>query len=192
MNQPVATELLESAGRMVTVADHGGIAVKLLRDGPAKPEFDVVLMDALMPEIDGLTATRMLRPESRFNDLPIIAMTAHALVEERERCLQAGRIDHVTKPIDPDALFSTLARWNKPRQVASESTRTNVPAGTDPALHEIGGIDMNGGLARVAGNKRLYRRLLEQFVAKQADADTKIEQALVREIGNRRKGLHIR
>jgi len=79
-----------------------------------------------------------------------------------------------------------------PGQVASESTRTNVPAGTDPALHEIGGIDMNGGLARVAGNKRLYRRLLEQFVAKQADADTKIEQALVREIGNRRKGLHIR
>ena len=76
----------------------------------------------------------MLRAESRFNDLPIIALIAHALVEEREGCLQAGRIDHVTKPIDPDALFSTLARWNKPRQGC---LRVNPyqRAGGDPIEH---------------------------------------------------------
>jgi PAS domain S-box-containing protein len=180
MNQQVATELLESAGAVVTVADHGGIAVKMLREGPEKPEFDVVLMDLQMPEVDGLTATRMLRAEPRFNELPIIAMTAHALVEERERCLQAGMNDHVTKPIDPEVLFSTLARWTKPRQVASESARAKASTATDVPVPRIEGIDIAGGLARVAGNKRLYRNLLEQFAAKQADADIQVEQALAK------------
>ncbi len=106
MNQQVATELLESAGAIVTVANHGGIAVKLLREGPQPPAFDIVLMDLQMPEMDGHTATRLLRADPRFNDLPIVAMTAHALVEERQRCLEAGMNDHVTKPIDPDALFA--------------------------------------------------------------------------------------
>jgi PAS domain S-box-containing protein len=179
MNQQVARELLESAGALVTVAEHGGIAVKLLREGPEKPNFDLVLMDLQMPEMDGLTATRMLRQEPKFSDLPIIAMTAHALVEERERCLQAGMNDHITKPIDPDVLFSTLARWTKPRQVASEPARTRVSTETE-FLPAIEGIDIAGGLVRVAGNRRLYRSLLDQFAAKQADADIKIEEALAK------------
>ena len=70
-----------------------------------------------MPEMDGFTATRLLRAEPQLQELPIIAMTAHALVEERQRCLEAGMNDHVSKPIDPDALFATLMRWAKPRQV---------------------------------------------------------------------------
>jgi signal transduction histidine kinase/DNA-binding response OmpR family regulator/HPt (histidine-containing phosphotransfer) domain-containing protein/CHASE3 domain sensor protein len=179
MNQQVATELLESAGATVRVADHGGIAVKILRDGPEKPEFDVVLMDMQMPEVDGLTATRILRAEPRFSELPVIAMTAHALVEERERCLQAGMNDHLTKPIDPDALFSTLARWTKPLQIAlPEPARVDAPPAAEPPLPNIEGIDMMGGLARVAGNKRLYRNLLDQFAAKQFDVADKIDEAL--------------
>ena len=70
MNQQVATELLESAGAVVTVADHGGIAVKLLREGPEPPPFDIVLMDLQMPEMDGLTATRLLRADPRFAIFP--------------------------------------------------------------------------------------------------------------------------
>ena len=123
MNQQVATELLESAGAIVTVANNGRIAVDLLRNGPQPPAFDVVLMDLQMPEMDGHTATRLLRADSRFKDLPILAMTAHALVEERERCLQAGMNDHVTKPIDPDALFAAIARWTKPREAAASTRR---------------------------------------------------------------------
>ena len=88
--------------------------MKLLQEGPQPPPFDIVLMDLQMPEMDGFTATRLLRADPRFDDLPIVAMTAHALVEERERCLQAGMNDHVTKPIDPDALFAAFARWTKP------------------------------------------------------------------------------
>jgi CheY-like chemotaxis protein/HPt (histidine-containing phosphotransfer) domain-containing protein len=188
MNQQVATELLESAGATVTVADHGGIAVKLLQNGPQPPPFDIVLMDLQMPEMDGFTATRILRADPRFKDLPILAMTAHALVEERERCLQAGMNDHVTKPIDPDALFAALARWTKPRKAAAAEALSAAKTIVEDGLPEIEGVDVAGALKRVAGNKRLYRSLLEQFAAKQSDTDARIADALAngdREVAER-------
>jgi PAS domain S-box-containing protein len=174
MNQQVATELLESAGAIVKIANHGGIAVNLLKEGPQPPPFEIVLMDLQMPEMDGLTATRLLRADKRFDGLPIVAMTAHALVEERERCLQAGMNDHVTKPIDPDALFAALARWAKPRAEAAPSK----PPKAQGELPEIEGVNTADGLKRVAGNVRLYRSLLEQFVAKESDAVSTIREAL--------------
>ena len=119
MNQQVATELLESAGASVTIANHGGEAVRILMEGEQPPPFDVVFMDLQMPEMDGFTATTLLRTRPQLQELPIIAMTAHALVEEQQRCLQAGMNDHVSKPIDPDALFTALMRWSKPRRVSS-------------------------------------------------------------------------
>jgi HPt (histidine-containing phosphotransfer) domain-containing protein len=131
-----------------------------------------------MPEMDGLTATRLLRADVRFNDLPIVAMTAHALVEERERCLQAGMNDHVTKPIDPDALFAAIARWTKPREIAPIASSEPEPSTAEAAIPDIEGVDVAGALRRVAGNKRLYRSLLDQFASKQADADVKIFEAL--------------
>ena len=115
--------LLESAGAVV--ANHGGEAVKILTDGDQAPEFDVVFMDLQMPEMDGLTATKLLRGDPRLQKLPIIAMTAHALVEQRQRCLDVGMNDHVSKPIDPDNLFSTLLRWAKPRP--TPTTRGEAP-----------------------------------------------------------------
>jgi CheY-like chemotaxis protein len=177
LNQQVATELLESAGAIVTVANNGAVAVKRLREGPEKPLFDVVLMDLQMPEMDGITATRLLRGDARFRDLPIIAMTAHALVEERERCAEAGMNDHVTKPIDPDALFAALTRWTKPVETPA-SGQKSTPSAAGTALPEIDGVDIAGGLKRVAGNVRLYRSLLQQFVEKQATACSQIVDAL--------------
>jgi two-component system, sensor histidine kinase and response regulator len=177
MNQQVATELLESAGATVTVAGNGAIAVKLICDGPQPPPFDIALMDLQMPEMDGYTATRHIRADARFKDLPILAMTAHALVEERERCLQAGMNDHVTKPIDPDALFAALSRWAKPRAAAPAEPKP-ASAASETELPNIEGVDVAGGLKRVAGNKRLYRSLLEQFAAKQGDVAAQIEAAL--------------
>ncbi len=177
MNQQVAKELLESEGATVTIAGHGGIAVKLLQDGPQPPLFDIVLMDLQMPEMDGHTATRLLRSDARFNDLPILAMTAHALVEERQRCLEAGMNDHVTKPIDPDALFAALRRWVKPREItelnvvplkAAEARAVELPG--------IPGVNLADGLNRVAGNRRLYRNLLEQFCDKQAGVGKQIRE----------------
>ena len=179
MNQQVATELLESAGAAVTVASHGGIAVNLLKGGPQPPAFDIVLMDLQMPEMDGHTATRLLRDDPRFRDLPIVAMTAHALVEERKRCLDAGMNDHVTKPIDPDALFAALARWVKTGPATPSLEAAKAPALVrEVEILDIPGVDAAGGLKRVAGNSRLYRSLLEQFVGKQADVASQITEAL--------------
>jgi CheY-like chemotaxis protein len=181
MNQQVATELLESAGAIVTVANHGGEAVKILTAGGQPPAFDVAFMDLQMPEMDGFTATRLLRSDPRLRKFPIIAMTAHALVEERQRCLDAGMNDHVSKPIDPDNLFATLLRWTKPRPkqaVESPVPVTNIKAPDEVALPEIAGIKIADGLNRVAGNRRLYRDLLGQFAAKQGDAAAQISTAL--------------
>jgi len=182
MNQQVATELLESAGAIVTVANHGGEAVKIMTQGDQAPPFDVVFMDLQMPEMDGFTATKLLRRDPRLHKFPIIAMTAHALVEERQRCLDAGMNDHVSKPIDPDALFATLMRWAKPRPkkaVESHAPSSTPAKGVDEVvLPEIAGINLAEGLNRVAGNRRLYRDLLGQFAAKQGDAAAQISAAL--------------
>ena len=181
MNQQVATELLESAGAIVTVANHGGEAVKILTDGNQPPPFDVVFMDLQMPEMDGFTATRLLRRDPRLQKFPIIAMTAHALVEERQRCLDAGMNDHVSKPIDPDNLFATLLRWAKPRPrkaVDSQPPPTPAEGADEFVLPEIAGVNQADGLKRVAGNRRLYRDLLGQFAAKQSDAAAQVSAAL--------------
>jgi PAS domain S-box-containing protein len=181
MNQQVATELLESAGAIVVVANNGGEAVKILTGGDQGPAFDVVFMDLQMPEMDGFTTTKLLRRVPGLHKLPIIAMTAHALVEERQRCLDAGMNDHVSKPIDPDNLLSTLLRWAKPRP--QQARDSHEPFGTKKAsgevlLPEIAGINLADGLKRVGRNRRLYRDLLVQFAAKQADAAAEISGAL--------------
>jgi len=179
VNQQVATELLESEGANVTIASHGAEAVKLLTQGIPPPPFDVVLMDLQMPEMDGFTATTILRAHPLLQQLPIIAMTAHAMSEEVERCLKAGMNDHVAKPIDPEAFFATLTRWTGScqRPVGDLSTKLTVREGEAIVL-EIEGVDVVSGLQRVAGNQRLYRDLLSQFVVRQESAGNRISEAL--------------
>jgi CheY-like chemotaxis protein len=138
-------------------------------------------MDLQMPEMDGFTATKLLRNDPRLRKFPIIAMTAHALVEERQRCLDAGMNDHVSKPIDPDNLFATLLRWAKPRPkqaVEPQVVVTEIKASEEVTLPEIAGINLADGLKRVAGNRQLYRDLLGQFAVKQGDAAVQISTAL--------------
>ena len=179
MNQQVATELLQSAGAIVTVANHGGEAVRILTAGDQAPPFDLVFMDLQMPEMDGYRAAKLIRAQPRLQGLPVIAMTAHALVEEYQRCLDAGMNDHVSKPIDPEALFSTLLRWTKPRrEQVVEPPAAYMKAADEVILPEIPGVNQAEGLMRVVGNKRLYRDLLGQFAAKQDDAAVRISAAL--------------
>jgi HPt (histidine-containing phosphotransfer) domain-containing protein len=112
-------------------------------------------------------------------------MTAHALVEERQRCLETGMNDHVSKPIDPDALFATLMRWVKPRQAQLGRTEgTPTKPVDDVIVPEIAGVDVASGLKRVAGNKRLYCNLLLQFAHKQGDVHSQILTAI--ETGDRK------
>jgi len=180
INQQIAVELLEGTGATVKVANNGREAVEILSNGPQPPPFDVVLMDLQMPEMDGYQATAKLRSDPRFATLPIIAMTAHATIEERQRCLVSGMNDHISKPIDPDNLFETVGRFYKPAQVPAESTIPTKPQQAPPTdeLPSIAGLDTKDGLARVAGNRKLYLKLLRQFIEQQGPAPGQIAAAL--------------
>src|SRR5262249_6018301 len=112
INQQVAVELMEGVGVAVDVANNGREAVETLEAERDPIPDDVVLMDVQMPEMDGYQATARIRSQPRFASLPIVAMTAHATVEERQRCVAAGMVDHVSKPIDPAALYAVLARFH--------------------------------------------------------------------------------
>ena len=107
INQIVAKELLEGMGLVVDIADNGRIAVDMI----CKGGYAAVFMDIQMPEMDGFEATRMVRATPGFRNLPIIALTAHGMVGDREKCLKAGMNDHISKPIDPTALAEVAIRW---------------------------------------------------------------------------------
>jgi two-component system sensor histidine kinase/response regulator len=179
INQQIAVELLEGAGAMVKVASNGLIAYETLTNGPQPPPFDVVLMDLQMPEMDGYQATAKLRADARFNNLPIIAMTAHATIEERQRCLAAGMVEHISKPIDPGNLFETVGKFYKAKDAAAPVKQTEIraPQSSD-GLPNIEGLDAKDGLSRVAGNQKLYLKLLRQFAEQQGQFVSEISAAL--------------
>ena len=181
INQQIAVELLESVGAQVTVAHNGREVVELYRKNPAA--FDLVLMDLQMPEMDGLDATALLRAETSAAKLPIIAMTANATVEERQRCLAGGMDDHVAKPIDPERLFAAIKRWYQPPSVpppavASAVAAENVSVAEAGLPETLDGIDLPSALRRVAGNQKLLRRLLVKFGESQTHAVAELRSAL--------------
>jgi len=111
INRLIARELLTNAGLVVEQAENGAIALELASQQP----WDLILMDMQMPVMDGYAATRALREQPQWRDLPVIAMTANALVGDRDKVLAAGMNDHIAKPIKIDQMFATLARWIRPR-----------------------------------------------------------------------------
>ena len=160
INQQVAQEILEKAGLVVSIANNGKEAVQKVK----AEAYDAVLMDIQMPVMGGFEATLEIRKDGRFKDLPIIAMTAHAMAGDREKSMAAGMNDHVTKPIDPDELFSALVLWIKPgvRGIPEGESSRVIPAerGEDILPSELPGISIPSGLSRVGGNKELYVKLV--------------------------------
>lgn len=162
INQQIANELLEDAGVNVTIANNGLEALNKLEE----QTFDAVLMDIQMPEMDGLQAVRIIRSKPEFDSLPVISMTAHALEKDREKSLEAGMNDHITKPIDPNHLMKVLSQWLPERSVVPEDAFPVDPAPNkdeDASLPKLEGIDTQAGLSRVRGNEELYRKLLVNF-----------------------------
>jgi len=176
INQQIATELLQEVGASVEVANHGREAVEKLQSDGGAARYDLVLMDLQMPEMDGHQATAKIRSEARFAKLPIIAMTAHATTEERQRCLDEGMNDHVSKPIDPALLYETLGRYFS--RSAAEPAPPQKKAPESQELPAVEGLDAKDGLARVAGNRNLYLKLLRQFVEQQGPAPSQVREAL--------------
>jgi two-component system, sensor histidine kinase and response regulator len=168
INQQVARENLQLFGATVAVARHGGEAGDMVQQA----SYDVVLMDVQMPVMDGLTATRRIRALPGFHELPIVALTAHALAEDRDRCLAAGMNDYLTKPIEPDRLLATLGQWIDPtagdRGLIIKPDRLPVrPAKSLPG--EDSGLNFAKALARLGGNERLLRGVTAEFVRDYAD-----------------------
>jgi signal transduction histidine kinase/CheY-like chemotaxis protein len=175
LNQEVAMGLLETTHMSIDVADNGEIAVRMV----GEQDYDLVLMDMQMPVMDGIAATQAIRSNPRFGTLPIVAMTANAMEGDREKCMQAGMNDHVSKPIDPDTLYAAVMRWVKPRRSQRpEPPAKKIEAASPEALPDIQGVGLADGLRRVGGNARLYRELLVKFAAKNADAGLQISAAL--------------
>ncbi len=182
INQQVAEEIISESGMIVTITENGSEALQTL----ATEVFDLILMDLQMPVMDGFEATRAIRNQERFKLLPIIAMTAHAMSGDRERCLKAGMNDHISKPIDPDELLMVLAKWLGVSSGNDTNTerRTMLKPATDEdvSLESWYGIDAELGIKRVMGNRNLFKNLVEEFITTFNNVELEMSQLL--EAGN--------
>ncbi|MEC5387777.1 response regulator [Uliginosibacterium sp. H3] len=165
MNQELVIDLLGKANVEVVVADNGQIALDILAQDT---RFDGVLMDCQMPVMDGYEATRLLRRNPAFDQMPVIAMTANVMASDKQKVLDSGMQDHVAKPLNIGEMFATLARWIHPggNTAPIPGRTTSTAAETIPA---IAGIDTQAGLATSMNSASLYRRLLSKFHEGQHD-----------------------
>ena len=179
INQQVASEMLESYGIKVTIAVNGEEALAVLKD----KHFDGVLMDMQMPVMDGLSAAREIRKNPQYANMPIIALTANVMVSEQNEILAAGMNDHIGKPIDPDHLVATLAKWVHPNR----TNGTSAPQESDPkpeaapvaeALPNLPGVKVAASVRRIGGNITLYYSLLEKFRTNQLQVVFEIRKAM--------------
>jgi CheY-like chemotaxis protein len=171
LNQELAMELLADAGMTVVLARHGQEALQILAQDR---HFDGVLMDCQMPVMDGYAATREIRKDPAMKDLPVIAMTANAMADDRQKVLDAGMSDHIAKPLSVDIMFTTMAKWIRP--AAPRDAGRPVAAATsaslavdDPALPPLPGIDTRFGLATALNKAALYQQLLHKFRDQQSN-----------------------
>lgn len=179
LNQDVAVGLLKDAGLAVEVADNGQIALEKLQQA----DYDLVLMDMQMPVMDGVTATRELRRTPRLSNIPVLAMTANVMQQDRDACQTAGMNGYLSKPIEPEQLWKALLTWIPPRHAVEPQTVracSTVSAVVD--IPSITGLDFVIGLRRVLGKKTLYISMLRRFVSGQKDAAEAIRKDL--EAGN--------
>jgi two-component system sensor histidine kinase/response regulator len=163
INQEFAWEILAKEGLVVELAKHGKEAVAMVAAG----NFDAVLMDIQMPEMDGYNATRLIR--EKYTDLPIIAMTAYAMSGDQEKCLAAGMNDYITKPVDIAQLSLTLAKWINPRKIVPYSGVKGHRLRGSPDI-KIEGIDIKSALKLCGGNQKLFNRLLINFYSSYQNA----------------------
>ena len=174
INQELALELLQNNGLEVMVANDGVEALTLLK----ATNFDGVLMDCQMPIMDGYEATRKIRQQEQYKDLPVIAMTANAMAGDKEKVLEAGMNDHIAKPINVNDMFNTMAKWITPANPQLISTVEVEPADKEERFPELTGINVSAGLAITQGNTALYRKLLVKFRENYADFSTALRDIL--------------
>jgi PAS domain S-box-containing protein len=157
-NRQVASALIERCGAAVDTAADGREAIAAVQ----ARDYQLVLMDIQMPVMDGYEATRNIR--STHPALPILALTAHALAEERERVMAAGMNDIHTKPIQPKALYASLARWLSPKAASDGPAMLSSSAQPAPPPQNLGNaLDIAAGLITAGGDETFYRTMLTMF-----------------------------
>ncbi len=193
LNQQIANEILTEFGFSVEIANNGAIACEMIASRP----YVMVLMDMQMPVMDGIEATKVIRRDVRYKDLPIIAMTANVLKQDLDRCLEAGMSDYVTKPIQPVQLYKILRRWMGAEELAISSVGDRSAVRDSQAdssiindeivnssrqyqgsfLDKIDGLNVQDGLRRVLGRVPAYINILKSFVSNHGQSVERIREA---------------
>lgn len=163
INQQVAREILESECFDVHIAENGQQAIDMIKHTC----IDIILMDIQMPVMDGYESAKKIRALNP--ELPIIAMTANAMSGEKEKCLNSGMNDYLSKPIEPETLFTVLVKWINREKLSRDIKTTDKPAEKNTGKRalflpdNLPGINTETGLRSVAGNKELYIKILKEF-----------------------------
>ncbi|WP_068092849.1 response regulator [Novosphingobium rosa] len=191
INREIAQELLTDAGLLFDIAENGRIACDLVDARGAA--YAAILMDVQMPEMDGIEATTIIRRSHAADALPIIAMTAHAYEEERQRCFAAGMNDHIAKPISPPVLVRTLDRWLKAeRGAAAPVVAASEPAPKPDSLlpDHLPPFGLEAALGRVNGKAALLRKLILSFADSYAHAGQSLRDLLATDHAEARRFAH--
>jgi signal transduction histidine kinase/CheY-like chemotaxis protein/HPt (histidine-containing phosphotransfer) domain-containing protein len=176
INQQVACELLEKKGIKVTIANHGKEALEILE----KHAFDLVLMDVQMPIMDGYQTSIEIRKHLTKKTLPIVAMTAHTLIEDKKRCLSVEMNDHLAKPINPDLLYSVLGKYlGKVKLSQPIHQEIVIKKREGNSFPVIKGINFQEGLLRLRKNRTLYLKLLGMFIREHKNSFDEINEKLI-------------
>ncbi len=180
INQQVASEFFEQLGFIVEIAHNGIESIEKVTSSGFPSKYDIVFMDLQMPLMDGYDATREIRKHSVYGDLPIIAMTADAMVGIKDKCLGAGMMDFVSKPINPEELIKVLITYVKPaeRDFSGMIFNKKDDRQNGEEIPELKSIDTVSGLMRASGNKKLFLNLLENFYKSNKNLAQEIKDAV--------------
>ncbi len=187
LNQQVAREFLELFGAKIYIAENGQEALQSLKTHTVA----AILMDVHMPIMGGEEATKYIRNQPQFADLPIIALSAGVTKEERERCLASGMNDFVSKPIMPDELINVLIKWIKPAQQPAPFPATQTQSAPDTRALHLPGFELNNLLKMVNGNWQTVIKLLLKFKENHADTiDILVSQLNTSDYEQAQKTVH--
>jgi two-component system, sensor histidine kinase and response regulator len=170
----MSVSLLSSLGAVVEAAGNGCEVVELILNQQKK--YDIVLMDVQMPEMDGMEATRLIRAHLSATELPIIALTAHAMEAERRRCLEVGMNDHLAKPINPQQLLKVLLNWTD--GAVNDASPLLKVGEVASGLPDLPGLGLEQALDRL-GSLALLKRMLPKLRDQYADAPQRLRQLLL-------------
>ncbi len=171
INQQIAIELLEQEGIEVEISNDGREGVEKVLNSGYPSKYNLVLMDLQMPNMDGITATKHIRKNTEYDELPIVAMTADAMVGVLEECMSAGMNDFISKPIDPDEVFSTILKWLHPEPIETTTLKNKVikkvpstrQTFANVDIPEITGIQTHLALKRLGVSLESYNSILKKF-----------------------------